>query len=475
MNFTEFSFWWLLAIVGVPLLLARAAARRVGVWRDSLDPVVLFVLSSVLFWSASPVSFAIHIIELLLNYAVFCALPYVARRTGYVLAGFAIALDLSVLAYFKYADFLVHDVVGLIVPSAASAGRLTPVAGLPPGISFYTFQVVAFMIDTARAPDTKPVALLDYLNFASFFPLVVAGPIERRADLLPQMREFRWRFSADDVDAGLRWIAVGAFLKFVLADNLASFVKVANATNAWVVLLSVYLFGLRIYFDFAGYSCIALGLGRALGVRLTLNFRAPYGSQSIGEFWRRWHVSLSQWFRDYVFIPLGGSRTGFVAANLLIVFVISGFWHGAGWNYVMWGAYHGLLLIAARALARRIRVPAVVGWFATFNAVMLGWLLFMDTDASRLAAKARLLLTPGSYSLASLRAAGGTYSSVEWFSVLITVGMAGAVLLAEGRTAREDAGHPYEALLAMPFAPALLAASLFLGAKTFSEFVYFAF
>jgi hypothetical protein len=141
----------------------------------------------------------------------------------------------------------------------------------------------------------------------------------------------------------------------------------------------------------------------------------------------------------------------------------------------MWGAYHGLLLIAARALARRIRVPAVVGWFATFNAVMLGWLLFMDTDAARIAAKARLLLTPASYSFASLRSAGGTYSSVEWFSVLLTVGMAGAVLLAEGRTTREDARQPYAALLAMPLAPALLAATLFLGAKTFSEFVYFAF
>ena len=475
MNFTEFSFWWLLIVLGGPALLVRAAARRAGGWCGRHDAVLLFALSSALFWAASPVSFTIHLVELLLNYAVFRALPHVSRRSGYALAGAAIALDLSVLAYFKYADFLLRDVGGLLFTIRSNPGGQMDASALPPGISFYTFQVVAFMIDTVRSPQSKPVALLDYLNFASFFPLVVAGPIERRANLLPQMRDFRFRYAADDVDAGLRWIAVGAFAKFVLADNLASFVKIGEAANPWIVLSSVYLFGLRIYFDFAGYSFIALGLGRLLGVRLTVNFLAPYSSTSISEFWRRWHVSLSCWFRDYVYLPLGGSRRGIVALNLMIVFLISGLWHGAGWNYVMWGAYHGLLLIAARYLFRRADVSRPVAWLTTFNAVMLGWLLFMETNAPRLLAKIGTLLTPAAYSPANLAAARGFYSQVELLSLLITLGLAVAFLLAEWHATREDDAQPYASLLQAPVAPALLALTLVLGAKGFSEFVYFNF
>lgn len=475
MNFTEFSFWWLLASVGAPMLLLRVAAVRAKVWRDRYDAVLLFVLSSVLFWGASPISFTIHLVELLLNYAVFRALPHVSRRTGYTLAGLAVALDLSVLAYFKYADFLVHDVAGLLFTVRQNPGGQMNTAGLPPGISFYTFQVVAFMIDTVRAPDSKPVRLLDYLNFASFFPLVVAGPIERRASLLPQMRDFRWRYSAEDVDAGLRWIAFGAFAKFVLADNCASFVKLAETGNPWIVLSSIYLFGLRIYFDFAGYSFIALGLGRLLGVRLTVNFLAPYSSTSIAEFWRRWHVSLSHWFRDYVYIPLGGSRRGLLALNLLIVFVVSGLWHGAGWNYVMWGAFHGLLLIAARSWLSRANAPRFIAWFATFNAVMIGWLLFMETDPQRLLTKLRLLTTPGAYSATNFHLAVARYSTVEQLSLLITLTMAVGVLLAEWLGTERDEVQPYGWLLRVPVAPALLAVTLFLGAKSFSQFVYFQF
>ncbi|MCC7418386.1 MAG: MBOAT family protein [Acidobacteria bacterium] len=475
MNFTQFSFWWILAVVGGPALLARTLMLRAGLWRDRHDAVLLFALSSVLFWSASPFSFTIHLAELLVNYAVFRALPRVGRRSAYALAGAAIALDLSVLAYFKYADFLVRDVAGLLFAVRANPGGAIDASTLPPGISFYTFQVVAFMIDTARDPKAKPVALLDYLNFASFFPLVVAGPIERRASLLPQMQQFRWRCSASDIDAGLRWIALGAFAKFVLADNLALSVKIAETANPWIVLSSIYLFGLRIYFDFAGYSFIALGLGRLLGVRLTVNFLAPYSSTSIVEFWRRWHVSLSRWFRDYVYLPLGGSRHGLVALNLLIVFLVSGLWHGAGWNYVMWGAGHGLMMVAARALSRRVRVPRPAGWFLTFNAVMISWLLFMETDAHRLLAKIRTLLTPAAYSAAALQAARGFYTQVEALSLLITVGLAAATLLGEWRALREDGERPYEWLLQPLVAPALLGLSLFLSAKGFSEFVYFSF
>ena len=475
MNFTEFSFWWVLMVVGGPLLLLRAGAQRLKVWREAHDPLILLAVSLVLFWNASPTSFVIHIVELLINYAVIMSLRYVPRSVGYLLAGFAIALDVSVLAYFKYIDFLVRDVLGPFSQTAIDESVLPRLPGLPPGISFYTFQIIAFMVDTVRSADREPVGFLDYLNFASFFPLVVAGPIERRADLLPQMRAFRFGLAPHNLETGLRWIALGVFMKFVLADNIASFIKSADASNPWLIWSSIYLFGFRIYFDFAGYSFIALGLGRSLGVTLTSNFMAPYSASSCTEFWRRWHVTLSQWFRDYVYIRLGGSRVRWVSLNLLVVFVVSGFWHGAGWNYILWGAYHGLLLIISRILGRWITVSRVVGWALTFNGAMLGWLLFMETDLRRLTEKVRSLLTLGAYSWGNLHDAIESYPGVDFMSLLVSVALATAVLLVEGRGTGASRGQAYGLLLTPAVARALLGLTVLLGARSFSEFVYFAF
>jgi len=284
---------------------------------------------------------------------------------------------------------------------------------IPPGISFYTFQMIAFMVDTIKYKHREPIKFVDYLNFASFFPQVVAGPIERRSKLLPQIQNFRFRFSIENIDAGLSWIALGVFMKFVLADNLAVFIDLNEIINVWIIWLSIFLFGLRIYFDFAGYSFIALGIARCLGINLTINFLAPYTSLNIGEFWRRWHVTLSGWFRDYVYIPLGGSRVRWVSINLLIVFGVSGLWHGAGWNYVLWGCYHGLLLIIYRSVRTDLIGPRPVKWALTFGSVMFGWLFFMETDFDRLLLKLKAILDPAGYKLSYLNE-----FFLVWFRIL---------------------------------------------------------
>ncbi|MDD5350928.1 MAG: hypothetical protein PHQ12_12020 [Chthoniobacteraceae bacterium] len=235
------------------------------------------------------------------------------------------------------------------------------------------------------------------MNFAGFFPQIVAGPIERRRDLLPQMQCFRFSFTKEAVDEGTRWMVLGLFFKCVLANNLAAQLNEASASNAYQIWISNLFFGLRIYYDFAGYSFIALGLARWLGIRLTPNFASPYLSTSATEFWRRWHITLSQWFRDYLYIPLGGGRVGWWAFNIALVFAVSGLWHGAGWGFVLWGTMHGVFLIINRLSHKRIAVPSFVGWLFTNAAAFLAWLCFYETRPGVLLAKLHALITPSAY------------------------------------------------------------------------------
>jgi alginate O-acetyltransferase complex protein AlgI len=281
-----------------------------------------------------------------------------------------IPVQLLPLVFYKYANFMTNQVLSLDLDFFR--GLVIPV-----GISFYTFQKVAFVVDTLQANKPMP-RFLDYMNFAGFFPQIVAGPIERREDLLPQIEQFRFRWLPQDINDGASWIVVGLFFKCCLADNLALYFDPVSLINAYLIWLANVVFGLRIYYDFAGYSLIALGIARCFGIRLTLNFASPYCATSATEFWRRWHITLSQWFRDYMYIPMGGGRVPWWAFNVTLVFVGSGIWHGAGWNFVLWGAMHGAFLIMNRALGSRLGLPAVVSWTVTMLATFIAWLSFYE-------------------------------------------------------------------------------------------------
>jgi len=234
------------------------------------------------------------------------------------------------------------------------------------------------------------------------------------------------------------------------------------------------LFGLRIYYDFAGYSLVAVGLAQCLGVKLTLNFRSPYASTSMVEFWRRWHVTLSQWFRDYLYIPMGGGRVSWWAFNIAVVFVVSGVWHGAGWNFALWGAVHGTALVANRVAGGKIKIPAVLGWLLTMLTAFAAWLCFYETRTPALMSKMAALFTPKDYNLAAFRELAKVFRSPDGFVLGCFLLMAAAALFVEWLSvARRD--EPYLFLRRPAVLIALVILTVVLLPEESNGFIYFAF
>ncbi|GFE70547.1 MBOAT family protein [Chroococcus sp. FPU101] len=486
MNYSDFSFWWILLGFGIPFLTVRHIAKSFNLWRDIFDAIGLAFVSLTMFRNASPSSFIIFIFELIFNYLM---VQWMLRCTGTkakTIATVTIIFNLAILAYFKYLIFFVEGIIGLFVTIPANWQQSLPIAvkgRIPPGVSFYTFQMIAFVVDSFTARKKKPIGFLDYINFISFYPQLVAGPIERRSDLLPQIENFRLKFTLENIELGLRWLSLGLFMKFVIADNLAPYIELnQQIDNPWAIWFFTILFTLRIYFDFAGYSFTALGLAYFLGVRLTINFLAPYTSQSINEFWRRWHITLSTWFRDYVFIPLMGSNKKWAPFYLFITFTLSGFWHGAAWNFIIWGAYHGALLLVLRYLGRPFygfvgryfSQPQIVSWALTLGSVTLGCLFFMESDMTRLLTKLQAIITPWNYSLANLGALFSSYSLNQGTALIVTLVLALGVLFLE-HLAVWQKKFEYEWLLSRWLSPVLLGLTILLAANTNSDFIYFEF
>lgn len=304
------------------------------------------------------------------------------RRLGWL--RFSIIVNLGTLFIFKYFNFFAESVYTILTALNLNVSPLALDTLLPVGISFYTFQSLAYSIDVYRGDLKAERNLVRFLTFVAFFPQLVAGPIERATHLLPQFYVLH-RFDYARTVEGLRFVLWGAFKKLVIADRLAIYVNTvyndAGAYSGLPLIVATVFFAFQIYCDFSGYSDMAIGTARILGFTLMDNFRQPYLSRSVREFWRRWHISLSTWFRDYVYIPLGGNRRGFgrMLANLFVVFVISGLWHGAKWTFVLWGVAHGTLIVIETLGARRGSgkgIPDSVRWAATFVFVCLAWVLF---------------------------------------------------------------------------------------------------
>ena len=298
--------------------------------------------------------------------------------------------NLGLLFFFKYFAFACDALKGFL--GLFDVGLTPPAIEvlLPVGISFYTFQALSYTIDVylGRIPPERRFDRL--FLYVMFFPQLVAGPIERSQHLLPQFSEPK-TFDYERATSGLRMVLWGLIKKMVIADSLARLVEPVynNPTqfSGLPLVIATYAFAVQIYCDFSAYSEIAIGTARILGFSLMDNFRRPYFSKSIPEFWKRWHISLSTWFRDYVYIPLGGNRKGRPRwyFNLLATFVLSGIWHGAKWTFVAWGAYHGILMllsVATEGLRSRVRLPAWVRAAVTFHLVLAGWVLFRANSLS---------------------------------------------------------------------------------------------
>lgn len=302
-----------------------------------------------------------------------------------------IVINLGILAVFKYYDFFVMEFITMFFPESLQPSLVNSLSLkiiLPVGISFYTFQALSYSIDVYRGNIKPTKDIIAFFAFISFFPQLVAGPIERATNLLPQFLQKR-TFSYEQGVDGMRQILWGLFKKIVIADNCAMYVDQVwaryDTQSGSTLLLAAILFTFKIYGDFSGYSEIAIGTAKLFGIKLMRNFNNPYFSRDVAEFWRRWHISLTTWFRDYVYIPLGGNRRGFLRTifNTFVVFLICGFWHGANWTYLVWGLYNVLLFLPLILLDKSKRykdVPLV--WkqlpqmLLTFVLVTIGWIIF---------------------------------------------------------------------------------------------------
>jgi len=293
--------------------------------------------------------------------------------------------NLALLGFFKYGGFVTDNLNLLLSSLKIPYALASPGILLPVGISFYIFQSMSYTIDYYHGKVARETSIIKYATFVSLFPRLLAGPIERAKNLLPQMHKPA-KVSLQDFTDGISLFVVGFFKKVALADYLAMYVdKVYDAPDQFqapALILAVFLYAWQIYFDFSGYTDMARGIARMMGFRLMLNFNNPYLATGLGDFWSRWHISLSSWFRDYVYIPLGGNRKGRFNTyrNMFLTLVISGLWHGAAWTFVIWGVVHALGYSCTRELEKtafyKDRVPKIVKQLFVFGFVSFAWIFF---------------------------------------------------------------------------------------------------
>ena len=359
-----------------------------------LKNTVLFVCSLVFYCWGEVRFFPVMLALILINYLCGLGLEAFDAKPGVrkVLLLVALAASLGMLFYFKYANFVLRSINSLLGTGFAA---IQGISVLPLGISFYTFQTLSYTIDVYRREVKTEHNIIDFGAYVVMFPQLIAGPIVKYRDVSAQLHVYKHRYSLQQIEEGMTLFTFGLAKKVLLADAVGAlwtdiigiadspsttFVGLANASTP-LVWLGVIAYGFQIYFDFSGYSDMAIGSAKLLGIELSENFRAPYLAKNIAEFWRRWHITLMNWFKDYIYIPLGGKKHK--TRNTAIVFLLSGLWHGANWTFVTWGLYNAGLFPFFRKL-QKIRVPAFLMWLATFSCVVFGFMIFRSasiTDA----------------------------------------------------------------------------------------------
>jgi alginate O-acetyltransferase complex protein AlgI len=376
------------------VILAFAAARR----HSPRAGILVLAGASLFFYAAwRPIYLLLLTASIAANFSLGLLMENPHRRR--FIGAVGVALNLALLCYFKYTNFVFDSVTML-------TGVPLPFLDivLPLGISFFTFQQIAYLVDVMRGAKVER-DIVSYTLFVSFFPHLIAGPLVHHAEMIPQFKRGRSGRSAVLAARGSAIFAAGLFKKVVIADNLAQFVSPVFAhldagggvatSWAWLATLS---YSLQIYFDFSGYSDMAIGLALLFGIRLPVNFRSPYKALSIVDFWRRWHITLSRFLRDYLYIPLGGNRLGGQRRylNLMVTMLLGGLWHGAGWNFLIWGGLHGLYLSIChlwqtwRGVTAKVstfttstnRLVAVMSWALTFFATVIAWVFFRAKTAT---------------------------------------------------------------------------------------------
>jgi alginate O-acetyltransferase complex protein AlgI len=452
-------------------------------WRNGLVAAMSLLFYT---WGAGPYT-ALLLSAIAVNYGAGLLIdaernterPGIRRAVLYA----AVVWDLAILAIWKYAGFASQQIDALSEALGLGGSPIVELA-LPIGISFFTFHHISYVVDVYRRSRPAQRSPVQFVTYIAMFPQLVAGPIVRYHEIAEQLADTK-RNRADDFALGFPRFAWGLTKKVVIADTIAPVADAAFATSggdlttatAWVGALA---YTLQLYFDFSGYSDMAIGLGLMFGFKLPENFDRPYSAVSITDFWRRWHMSLSRWFRDYLYIPLGGNRHGTATTyrNLIIIFVATGFWHGANWTFLVWGAYHGALMLVERATgwsAVEATGPRLLFRRAlTFLLVVVGWVFFRAESLGQALGFLRHMFIPSGLELSEAVAGSLTNTrSVVLLLALLVVLLPGSFVLGRvleaGRSVRARTARVAVMAVAGPYAAVLVAAG------TFSPFLYYQF
>lgn len=447
-------------------------------WRN----LALFLLSLVFYGWDKPIYIPVMLFSVTVSY--LCGFPIGKyrdrdRHRARVWLVVSLVLNLSVLVFFKYTNFIIEN-LRLIPPLA---GVLHPLEWLelPIGISFYTFQIMSYSIDLYRGENETQRSYIAFGTYVALFPQLIAGPIVRYRDVDRQL--LSRTHTVDRFASGVRRFAVGFGKKILLGDALAAvYAYLSTAADFEFTVLSGWLmvatYTLHIYFDFSGYSDMAIGLGRMFGFEFPENFRYPYMASSITDFWRRWHITLSTWFREYVYIPLGGNRRGRARQyfNLAVVWLLTGLWHGASWNFVLWGLFYLILLVAEKAFLLRVlernRLTRVLGHIGALLLVGIGWMIFDHTDLGE-----AFRIIGGLFGIGT---AGVAAATVSWLALrllpLLAVSVAAATPYPTRLWNRLTGRRPALTVLEPVLLVAVLALSVACAVRSdYSPFLYFNF
>lgn len=357
--------------------------------------IVLLIFSFIFYFYGEPKYILLMLIEVFFSYFMTLSLE---KNKSKSLLGIIISFHIFLLCVFKYFNFIITNINSIFGGNISLLNIVLPI-----GISFYTFQIISYEVDVYRGKVNASKSLIDYMTYVFLFPQLIAGPIVRYETISKELKSRK--VTLEDFSYGVNRFIIGLFKKVVIANNIGELCNILNNSSEVSVLLYWVLgisYMLQIYFDFSGYSDIAIGIGRMIGFKFPENFNYPYIANSVTDFWRRWHMTLSSWFRDYVYIPLGGNRVSTLKhiRNILFVWMLTGLWHGASWNFIIWGIYFGVILIIEKYCLNKVleKLPRVIRNIYAMFIVMISFIIFSSDDIS-----SALVAIKGLFSFSSLK------------------------------------------------------------------------